>query len=375
MGAHRGSRRALPGTRATRRTAVGLAVVPLVSGVAACLLPAPSASASDVIIKPVTVTSSNWYWNKLITIPALPALPVPLPVSPPALPDTPLPIPDGILVPNGDLAVSSKGEPSGEPDRETYLSFSLGGAKPGATVKAFSFTLTIDKSNLTNTKLSTVPLIACFPSRFWDPGKGGQDFSQKPQDDCNGAPEGKYDAAKQTYTFNVASFAKDWVDGSNLGVSIRQAKSQTTPFILAFTGPKTVKGTISYVAGLPEVPVVAVAPVVDAVTPQEPVTTTTDVVGSTEGSIDIPKVPTATLPGVTVAPNTFTAASGNRSIGATTFDSRFWSSSILGIVAIALLGWFVGRRPVAAGAVAARPSRLSQVLSARVGSAASVPGR
>ena len=369
MGAHRGSRRALPGTRATRRRALGLAVVPLVSGAAACLLPAPSASASDVITKPVSVTSFNWYWNKLVTVPALP---VPLPVTLPALPDTPLPIPDGVLIPTGDLAVSSKGEPSGEPDRETYLTFSLGGAKAGATVKSFTFTITVDKNNLTNAKASTVPLIACFPSRFWDAGKGGQDFSQKPRDDCNGAPAGKYDSAKQTYTFDVTDFAKDWVDGSNLGVSIRQAASQTTPFILAFTGPKTVTGSISYTQALPDVPVVAVAPVVDKVTPSAPQVTDT---GGVVATVDIPKVPTANLPGVTVAPNTFTAASGNRSIGATTFDSRFWTSSLLGVVAIALLGWFVGRRPVAARAVAAKPSRLSQVLSARASTAPQVPGR
>ena len=135
---------------------------------------------------PTKVTASNWYWNKTTQIPALPVTP---PVPVPALPLPDIPIPDGVLVPKGDLAVSFRGEPSGEPDRETYLSFDLGGAAPGSIVQSFTFTIAVDKANLTNAKAADIPLIACFPSRTWDTGVGGALYSEKPNDICADAHE------------------------------------------------------------------------------------------------------------------------------------------------------------------------------------------
>ena len=345
----------------------GLTALPLAVALGSALVQPGTASAGTIVTKATKVTESNWFWNKTAQIP--PEVLALLPVQPPALPEQDLPIPDGILVPKGDLAVSYRGEPSGEPDRETYLTFDLGGATPGATVKSFSFTLKVDQSNLTNVKSGDVPLIACFPTRFWDKGTGAAVWSAKPQDDCDGAPAGKFDAAKQTYTFQVASFAQDWADGTNIGVAIRHAKSQTTPFILAFQGPATVTGKIAYAPALPDAPSVPVAPIVKPVAPvvsdggtvSGPAVTVPDV---------IPAVPTAPMPGVTVAPNTFTPAGGTHAIGATTFEGRFWMSMLLGVLGVGLLAFYVGRRPVPVKATTTQMSRLSQVLSARASHAA-----
>lgn len=313
-----------------------------------------NAAASNTVKQSVKVTQSNWYWESPLTLPVANPLPI-------ALPDNP--IPAGILIPSGDLAVSLTNAATHDVDRTTYLQFATGSANATAKVTSFTFTVKVDPANLTNYPPGAQPaLVACYPSRAWDGGPGSTSYAKKPQELCEGAPAGKYDAKAQTYTFQVKSFAQDWVGGTNLGVAIVPSATQATPFILALKGPKTVAASISYVQGVavaaPTVkPTTALPVALPDVTPAQQSTVSEPV------SVAIPVTPTQPVVSTSV-PNAFTAASGTRVIGETSYDSNFWLSLLAAVVGIGLVGWFMGRRP-APVAVRAESSRLTQVLAAR----------
>lgn len=337
-----------------------------ISGVAIALVVAPSlvflstgsiASADATVTQPSKVTASNWFYNSGVTLPI--EVPVPLPVT---IPENP--VPPGILIPNGDLAVSSKSADAGNaPDRETYLMFSLAGAHDPAKITSFTFTVFTDTSNLTNFPPGAIPLIACLPTRIWDPGPGSVGFSQKPIDDCSDAPKATYNAAAKSYTFQIKDIAQEWVDGSMVGVSIRHAETYKTPFILALKGPSTVTAKISYeqLAGPASVITTPILPITPTdVIPQVavPAPPVPDLSTTTPAT---PTTPTLVAPQVA---SPLTAASASVPIGHTTYDSRFWIAVIVGLLGLLVVGYFLGRRPKQV-VIVQEKSKLSQVLSAR----------
>lgn len=314
-----------------------------------------SAAAADTVTQQVKVTQSNWFWESPLTLPV--ELPVPVPV-----PENP--VPAGILIPAGDLATSLTNAATKDVDRVTYLQFATGDANDTATVKSFKFTLKVDSGNLTNYPPGVIPsLEACYPSRTWAAGEGSTSYTQKPLEDCDGAAEGKYDAATKSYTFEVKSFAQDWVEGVNFGVAVRPSAKQLTPFILAFQGPKTVTAAISYVQGAADAVGGIVAPVNDLPVVLPDVTPVVPVVEAA-APVAIPVTPTAPVVSAPQSTGVFTAAAGTRVIGETSYDGSFWWSIVAGLAGVVLVGWFMGRRP-APVTTTVSTSRLSQVLAAR----------
>lgn len=327
---------------------------------------ASAALAADAVTQQVKLTQSNWYWESPFTLPVEAPAPVPIPDNP---------IPAGVLIPDGDLATSLTNSADQHADRVTYLQFGVGSANDTARVKHFTFTLQVDSANLTNYPPGQIPaLAACYPSRSWEAGKGSTPYTEKPQEDCDGAAEGKYDPATESYTFDVASFAQDWVQGTNLGVAVRPSVKQLTPFVLAFKGPKTVTAAITFVQGAPRpapgagTPIASGPVMLPDVSPAGPADPSgqagPDV--ALAAPVQLPVTPTAIAPTVAdpKGAGVFTAAAGNRVIGETSYDTRFWLALVAGLAPLALVGWFVSRRPTPVR-VAATSSRLTQVLAAR----------
>ncbi|MBV9099056.1 MAG: hypothetical protein JO079_13460, partial [Frankiaceae bacterium] len=94
-------------------------------------------------------------------------------------------------------------------------------------------------------------VVACLPTRGWPATlpKGG-DYTDEPTYDCGTAV--KPTVAGNVYTFAIPTIAQSWVDDQNLGVVVvPDPKNTTAPFQLVFTGPKTIKASLSYTPGTP----------------------------------------------------------------------------------------------------------------------------
>lgn len=343
---------------ATRILSVGLclgASVPLAVAPAIAATTGPSASTSLT----AKVLMATWFWNKAVDAPA------PLPVG---LPPTELPpgVPSGF--PASDLVVGSKGDPSGNPDKETYLSFDLHQLNARSVIDTFTFNFTIDSSNLTNVQSGEVPLEACLPTRTWEAAPDGGSWVNKPADDCSAPALGTFNATKKAYTFEVSSIMQNSIGGQNLGVAIREPMSYTNPFQIAFTGARTITATVTFHQLPPDVPTpVAVVPVVPPTLGGSAPATVGSVIGGEIGAVlgaqpaTVPTVANPTpLIGHELTPATSLAPFG----GDTRLGRNFWLASALGVLGVLAIGLVLGQRPKVALAVASG-TRLSAVLAAR----------
>jgi hypothetical protein len=184
-----------------------------------------SASASGGASVRVPIAASAWYWNRQLSG-----------VGAPGAPPTQLRDP---TVPSGDLAVAGPSQ-SGQPQKETYLSFGLDAIPAGAQILSFTVTLPVDPAgtNVVPTGIAA-PIIACLPLQSWAAG-GPQPFSGKPTDQCTDtSPKVTTKDGGKTYTVDIASIAQQWLagSGSNVGVAITDDPSNTSSAYQVVFGP------------------------------------------------------------------------------------------------------------------------------------------
>ncbi len=205
------------------------------------LLPASHAAAAS---STPSVLQASWFWQTAYEQ----ANP---PVAPPAVPPSE---PSG--VPSGDLAVAWTGaqDSAGNktPAKMTALAFDTTGLTPGASVTNFTFSLTLDtQPTATSFAQQDAMIVACLPTRGWPATMpGGGDFNDEPTFDCASAV--KPEIKGNVYTFAIPVIAQTWADDQNLGVVVvPDPKNTNAPFQLVFTGPKTIKASMSYSPATP----------------------------------------------------------------------------------------------------------------------------
>jgi hypothetical protein len=212
------------------RKVLQLAVLTALTGPGVVLLgPVTAAQAAGTQHSQPGVLQTAWFWQTA-------AEQVNPPVAPPAAPPAE---PSG--VPKGDVAVANTSN-DGSSSKMTALAFQVGALKTGATVSSFTLSLTIDSSG-TNVNASSAPVVACLPTRLW-PAKEGGDYTDEPPTDCStkSVPKVKGD----TYTFDLAAIAQEWVGGPNLGVALVNDPDNTqTPFQTVFS-VKSIKTSMTY---------------------------------------------------------------------------------------------------------------------------------
>jgi hypothetical protein len=212
------------------RRMLQLAVLTALTGPGVVLLgPVTAAQAAGSQTVQPGVLQTAWFWQTA-------AEQVNPPVAPPAAPPTE---PSG--VPKGDVAVANTSN-DGSSSKMTALAFQVGALKTGATVTAFTLSLTIDSSG-TNVDQSRAPVVACLPTRLWSANEGG-DYTNEPVTDCSTKAVPKISG--DTYTFQVADIAQEWVGGPNLGVALLNDPDNTqTPFQTVFS-VKSIKAKMTY---------------------------------------------------------------------------------------------------------------------------------
>jgi hypothetical protein len=212
---------------------LGVAALPL----AAFPTTAAAAAAAPIV---AAVDKSAWSWRQ--------ALPAGLPVDEPS------------RVPEGDLAVASDGDPQGRPSKATYLHLDLSGLRAGSRVEALTVSLPLDPAGQSSDS-AAVRLVACRLVAPFTPGEG-VDPAVMPEEDCAGAPAGRYDAEAGSWSFGLTTLAAEWAADplSNHGFVVRPPADYLLPtdlpFQLAFAGPSKVRVEL-----LAELPAVAVPPV------------------------------------------------------------------------------------------------------------------
>lgn len=221
------------------------------------------ATAAHAEVETPLVDQANWFWAEQVggTIPGSPGVPYPAGLSDPTVPSN-----------TNDLAVAGnpaqqQKDPKGV-EKEAYVSFGLTTMPLGATVNSFTFTWPLDQQATSGTAYDTQTppiLVACLPKGGWGQGNLGQhgdQFDGKPQDDCAGAPAGKFDPTAKTYTWDITALAQKWSDGEiNFGVAIRNEETYTTPFNLVFAPVDKITTSLDYTPPVPEAPVPTTNPV------------------------------------------------------------------------------------------------------------------
>ena len=191
--------------------------------------PVTAAQAAGSQTLKTEVLQTAWFWQTAIQQ----ANP---PVAPPAAPPTE---PSG--VPKGDVAVANTSN-DGSSSKSTALAFQVGPLKAGATVTKFTLSLDVDSSG-TNVNADSAPIVACLPTRLW-PAKEGGDYTDAPPTDCATKSVPKVDG--DTYTFDIAGIAQEWVGQANVGVAlINDPDNTSTPFQVAFS-VKSIKAEMTY---------------------------------------------------------------------------------------------------------------------------------
>jgi hypothetical protein len=346
----------------------------LMAGALAPLLAAVPAYAGGATHAKAKVLQANWYWAKQTD--ALAAETAGTPLSGKSEPSG---------VPAGDLAVAYVN--GSDPNKETYLAFDESELTADSKVTSFSFTLALDP-NTPQVQTSPPALIACLPTRPWSNGQG-DDVANKPYDDCTHFAKGAFDAKAQTYTFTVTRYAQRWVDDVNTGVAIRESKDTTTPFQLAFSGPKTVKASLAYIltatkpsqggkqptgstGQTPQTPQQPVSP--PAYQPVDGGSSVADLSGGlSSGSTTTPSTPTSNpgqspevAAGGTTPPTTTTAAGIPRVRPAGSLPGTgFWIAAAALVLLLGVIYATVSEAEVVPAGTPRRPSRLDEVLRRR----------
>jgi hypothetical protein len=298
------------------------------------------------------VDAASWYWAEQAGV-------GPLPAGAPR---------EASGVPAGDLGVSY----TNDVDKVAALGFGLSAVPTSAVFTTFTVTMPLDPAGQQLTSPAATPqLSAC---AALDPIADGQDpgpLSAAPTQNSVGCVDGKFDAGKSTWTFELSSFATDWAaSGSGAGVVVRPKPGDATQFNYAFLGKKDIKVVADYTAAV--APVTAPAPA-----PAAPVDTgggfvaappldsgTTPVAPLAPAAAPVAPQPQVLPPAApAVAPATTPVAS------ATTVDAMrptgaFWLA-LLGLGALLLLLGLVLGDPMDPIVLDARRRRFADVVRAR----------
>jgi hypothetical protein len=239
-----------------------------------------------------------------------------------------------------------------------------------STVSSYKVTLAVDQEANGNVFAEPPKLIACRPKKAWSGGDGAEQFAGKPKDDCTDAAPGAFDDKKQTYTFDLTSFAQQWVDGAaNNGVAIRHALDYTKPFQVIFLPADKATATMTYTPAVVSSP--APVPSDGAGAPPPPIDTGTGgggvVPGLDPGNLDGGEVPTGEDPSLN-SPVTATgqtpAVAGRPFTPITKLGGAFWLAVAVGFVLLSLASLSLGDAMVPA-ALGRPPGGLSRALQKR----------
>ena len=304
------------------------------------------------------VLASNWYWQEQDNVTPAGA-PAGLPAGAPT---------QASGIPDGDLGVGY----TNQVDKVAALNFDVSGLPRGATVDSFAVTMPVDQSarNLAN----GVPLLAACPAiDAFKPGKGPSPFKDVPPQGTSVCVNGKYDAAKQAYTFDIAQIAGDWAAGAPVnGIVVQPKPGDTTPFNYAFSGPKDIKVAVSFsrpvaAAPAPAAPTtsggVAVAPAPPASydVGTLPVAPATAPIAPAPAPQVVPAAPVVAPPQTT---RTVPAAAVVPTVDALRPTGLFWLA-LAGLALLLLAASVVLGDPMPAAAVDLRRRRFADVVRAR----------
>jgi hypothetical protein len=331
----------------TRSVARVVAVGALAGSASMLLLPGGTAAAAT---SKVPVLQQAWFWQNAWEQ-----------ANPPVAQSLPATEPSG--VPDGDLAVSYAGNSNKSSSKMTALSFDVSGVAPGASVSAFTFSLTLDSSPAATTfDAAGAAVVACLPTRSW-PAQLGGDYTNQPTVDCSKKVTPTVDGS--TYTFKIPAIAQTWIDDQNLGVAIMvDPDTAAAPFQLVFAGAKDVKADLSYTpatttttgsssgSGAVAVPAPASGPAAPAPAPMPPVSDGTTAAAPAAAPVVAASAQPATRP---------VAATRTAPVLPT---KAFWAAALV-LAAILLAASVVLGDPTPVAASAAAPSRLDRVLRAR----------
>ena len=300
-----------------------------------------------------SVTLSNWYWAEKSPSDGLPV--------------------QGELsnVPDGDVGVGYAPNPDGAPDKAAAMAFDLGGIAPNSKVSQFTVTLTLDSAvhQLAN---GSPAVVACRNIEAFQPAPGPTPITALPKTEAETCVAGKADAAKGTYTFDLARFATDWVSGDpDYGVTFMPKPSDSTPFSLTFKGPLNVDVALTFT---PPAPVVQPNPQPNPPpVPQSAGGSSTGgysggTTGLSSGSTGGVVVPSAPVPVVPVAPVVAQPTVMQPAAAVTltrngTPTAAFWIAAAGVLLLLAACSWVLGGAAPAVEPTA--PGRLEKLVRAR----------
>ena len=300
------------------------------------------------------VGAASWYWaEQTVTAPEA----GPLPVGTPR---------EASGVPAGDLGVSY----TNDVDKVAAIGLNVAAAPVGAIFDSFKVTMPLDPAAQQLAPPNAAPqLSAC---AALDPIADGADpgaLSAAPTQNTVECVDGKFDAGKSAWTFELSSLATDWASGVPAnGVVIRPKAGDATQFNYAFLGKKDIKIQASYMA--PAAPVTApVAPPADSgsgvvqapafdsgsapLTPVQPVTPVAPQ----------PQVMPAPAPAPAVAAPATTPAAAVQ-VDALRPSGQFWLA-LLGFAVLLMLASLVLGDPMDPIVLDARRRRFADVIRAR----------
>ena len=206
----------------------GLAAISL--AVPAVASPTPPSAASSFVTE---VSASSWYWAG--TSPK--AGGTTLPANAPA---------EASNVPAGDRGVGF----TNQVDKVTALGFATRGLPAGAVFSTFAVTMGLDPA-VHQLAESTPVLVACEATAEVPANREGAALSAAPDINLLACVPGAFDAAKQTYTFDLKAIATQWAAGATAhGVVVRPKVGATTAFSYAFRPDATYAVTARYTPAL-----------------------------------------------------------------------------------------------------------------------------
>ena len=209
--------------RHARQGRLGAKRVATASMLAALLTPALAVPALAVATSSdeatAQVASSAWFWKHVASAAGTPA--------------DPLSAQEPSQVPAGDLAVAA--DVQGQPTKETFLAFDLGGVPSQAQLTSVSLRMPLDPA-ATQMGQTQQSLRACVPTAGW-PSGAGNDWSRKPNENCDVQTKMSYDATTSTYTFDLGALADALLAPDATGVAIGPAPTTAaaaSPYQLVF---------------------------------------------------------------------------------------------------------------------------------------------
>jgi hypothetical protein len=221
-----------------------------------------------------------------------------------------------------------------------------------------------------NNLANGTPLVAACPAiDTFKPGQGPSAFSEVPPQGTSVCVDGKYDAATQAYSFNIAQIATDWAAGAPVdGIVVQPKPGDTTPFNYAFSGAKDIKVAITYTAPAAAAPVPASNTGTSAVAPPPSSFNSGSTPIAPPAPVEAPAAPAPqVLPPaapVVAAPQTAPAAATSVAVDALRPDGLFWFG-LLGLGVLVLLAGLVLGDPMAPIAIDPRRRRFADVVRAR----------